>query len=90
MLGRKSCVQKYLPFATLKFSTGTFVNVEIIQPRFIDPWCFHLELVRGDPPGPHEELEDDLAVVLVQPVRQQGLGVLALLLLEVVGQQAVK
>ena len=44
--------------------------------------------VRGDPAGPHEELEDDLAVVLVQPNRVEWLGRLPLLLLQVVGQQA--
>ena len=44
--------------------------------------------VRGDPAGPHEELEDDLAVVLVQPHRVEWLGRLPLLLLQVVGQQA--
>ena len=47
-----------------------------------------VQSVCGDPASPHEKLEDDLAVVLVEAHRVEGLGRLPLLLLQVVGQQA--
>ena len=45
-------------------------------------------LVGCDPACPHQEVENNLSVVLVQPRRVQGLRGLSLLLLEVVGKQA--
>ena len=44
--------------------------------------------VGRDPARAHEELEDDLAVVLVEADGVERLGRLPLLLLQVVGQQA--
>ena len=58
-----------------------------MQARALGSVSFFLSVGR-DPACAHEELEDDLAVVLVEADGVERLGRLPFLLLQVVGQQA--